>query len=160
MLLAVNARASFIPNDLTLGANVFTLKNDSLPRGIRNNNPLNIRENDRTDWDWQGEALVDTDSEFEVFTTPEYGIRAATRVLMSYRRRGIVKLSDIVATWAPPNENDTPAYVASVAKQTGFNAYQEITAEHYPDLLSAMIYHENGLQPYSETTIRNGVALA
>lgn len=129
-------------------------------RGLRNNNPLNIRENQRTDYDWEGESLLNTDSDFEEFTSPEYGIRAAVKIFNSYRRRGVVTLEQIVSTWAPSIENNTAAYVQSVASSTGFAPDDEMMAAHYPALIAAMIKHENGLQPYSMELIKSGIALA
>ena len=50
-------------------------------RGIRNNNPLNIRHSaDR----WQGAREEQTDKSFVQFTTMAYGYRAAWKVLESY----------------------------------------------------------------------------
>ncbi|KEQ15660.1 hypothetical protein GZ77_03500 [Endozoicomonas montiporae] len=132
----------------------------NLPRGIRNNNPLNIRENAGTDYQWEGERIKDDDPEFEEFTNPVYGIRAGARVLASYRRRGVVTLGDIIATWAPPTENDTESYINGVAQATGLQPYNTVEPNHYPALIAAMIRHENGIQPYSMELIRTGVALA
>ena len=47
------------------------------PRGIRNNNPGNIR---KSNVKWQGLAAEQTDGAFYQFTRPEYGIRALCRV--------------------------------------------------------------------------------
>ena len=44
------------------------------PRGIRNNNPLNIR---RTNTVWQGMKEELTDKEFVEFISMAYGYRAA-----------------------------------------------------------------------------------
>jgi len=130
------------------------------PRGIRNNNPLNIRENAQTDYEWQGERSTNDDAAFEEFIDPIYGIRAGARVLKSYRRRGIVTLADIVTTWAPPTENNTSSYIGSVAAATGLDRWTEIQEHHYPDLIAAMIHHENGIQPYSMELIKAGVTMA
>ncbi len=46
----------------------------SLPRGIRNNNPLNIR---RSKDKWQGLRALQTDTAFCQFETMAYGWRAA-----------------------------------------------------------------------------------
>lgn len=132
----------------------------ALPRGIRNNNPLNIRENNRADFDWLGEASIDFDDEFEVFQSPVYGYRAGARIIQSYNRRGITTLGDIISTWAPSNENDTESYIASVEKNTGFNRFTVITQTRLVDLFAAMTLHENGQQPYSRETIQQGINLA
>lgn len=129
-------------------------------RGLRNNNPLNIRENKRTDYDWEGEAAGDFDAEFEEFVAPEYGVRAAVRILRSYARRGVITLEGIISTWAPDSENDTESYIKSVSKKTNIGRFDIVTEKDYPRLLAAMIYHENGSQPYAMSVIEKGIALA
>ncbi len=133
----------------------------SLPRGVRNNNPGNIRENQRTDYDWEGEHVADLDSEFEEFKSAVYGIRAMARILKSYARRGVVYLVDIIYTWAPPSDgNDVRAYLEHVEKLTGIQGNQRVTEKDYPKLIAAIIKHENGINPYTMAYIEKGVALA
>lgn len=133
------------------------MKNNNQPRGIRNNNPLNIRENHLVDYDWQGEHELDIDPEFEEFVTPEKGIRAAARILKNYRdNRGLNTVSGIITRWAPPTENDTTSYIESVAVKVGIGRSEALTDYDYPELIKAMIYHENGQQPYSDSIIESG----
>lgn len=127
------------------------------PRGIRNNNPLNI---ERTGDQWQGMAEHQTDSRFIVFTDPRYGYRAAARILQNYAKRGIVTLADIVATWAPSTENDTLSYINSVAARVEMDPQDVVTADRVPHLLAAMTVHENGKNPYSFDLIQEGVSWA
>ena len=131
------------------------------PRGIRNNNPGNIRHND----DWQGMTEVQTDKDFVQFIAPEWGIRAMYRILMNYRNRyGLKTIPQIIDRWAPPTENETGAYILSVAKKLGVNPQyldlQALDISQYPALIEAIIFHENGQQPYSPETIAKGIALA
>lgn len=127
-----------------------------MPRGIRNNNPGNIEYSAANDWQGQ----TGTDGRYAIFTAPVWGIRAMARILNSYRARGVVTVEQIVTTWAPPNENHSAAYVASVVQRTGWAAGDIVTPDNYPRLLEAIIYHENGIQPYSWAVIEQGVALA
>lgn len=119
-------------------------------RGIRNNNPGNIRWGD----DWKGLVPVAqrTDKSFCQFITPEYGIRAMIIILRNYKRKhGLDTIEKIIHRWAPTNENDTQAYVNSVSKQTGIPADRAIDTTDSRvmiPLLEAIIKHENGLQPY------------
>lgn len=119
-------------------------------RGIRNNNPGNIRWGD----DWKGLVPVAqrTDKSFCQFITPEYGIRAMIIILCNYKRKhGLDTIEKIIHRWAPTNENDTQAYVNSVSKQTGIPADRAIDTTDSRimiPLLEAIIKHENGLQPY------------
>lgn len=126
-------------------------------RGLRNNNAGNIRWDNKTNW--LGQVGAD-DKGFIIFETPEHGIRAMTRVLQSYQRRGVVTLGDIIATWAPAIENDVEAYIKSVESQTGFKRGQVMFNQNYPELIAAIIKHENGRQPYAMSLILEGVSLA
>jgi hypothetical protein len=136
---------------------VYFMLNTAKPRGIRNNNPLNIRENHKVDYDWVGESLFDKDLDFEEFVSPVYGIRAAARILKNYRDKyDLNTVSGIINRWAPPIENDTQAYIESVADKVGINAHEPLAEVDYTRLISAMIYHENGQQPYSVDEIQQG----
>ena len=55
---------------------------DNLPRGLRNNNPLNIRKNQKTHW--LGQCDVSNDRDFVKFKSMPYGYRAAFKVLQNY----------------------------------------------------------------------------
>jgi hypothetical protein len=129
-------------------------------RGIRNNNPGNIRENERIDYDWIGEAVTDNDGDFEVFISPEYGIRAIGRILDTYARRGVQTVEGIIYTWAPPSENDSASYLSNVVTSTGFGRNAIVGRSDYLALVKAIIKHENGIQPYSDDLIHYGLNLA
>lgn len=139
---------------LTIGAP----KIMSTIRGIRNNNPMNIRLGDS----WQGLSPTQNDKSFAQFISPEYGIRAGAKNLMTYASRGVNTIEKIISTWAPPNENDTESYIKSVVSQTGFDRKKVISksAGDYLPLIKAIIRHENGINPYSDATIAQGIALA
>ncbi|MEN4702919.1 structural protein [Pantoea agglomerans] len=119
-------------------------------RGIRNNNPGNIRWGD----EWQGlvPQAQRTDKSFCEFISSEYGIRAMIIILRNYQSKyGLKTITGIVKRWAPPNENDTQAYIRSVATATNTDADKPIdmtdSRKLFP-LLQAIIRHENGSQPY------------
>lgn len=133
-----------------------TSHQSSMKRGIRNNNPGNIRHGD----DWQGMSPEQTDDDFVQFTKPEWGIRAMVRVLRSYARRNVNTVASIITTWAPDVENDTGAYISHVAQQLGVSPHDPIPESALPNLLAAIIKHENGVQPYSFVTINLGISLA
>lgn len=132
------------------------------PRGIRNNNPGNIRWGD----EWQG--LVDksqrTDKSFCQFISPEYGIRSMIIILRNYQsKHGLRTITGMIKRWAPPNENNTQAYIDSVAQATGTSADCLIdlndSRKLFP-LLQAIIRHENGVQPYDYGVFVNAFKLA
>lgn len=97
-------------------------------RGLRNNNPGNI---DRNQIKWQGMAEnQSSDGRFIVFQTPQYGIRAIAKVLMSYEHKyGINTIRGFINRWAPPVENNTLAYVNEVAKDCGVRPDQIIDVD-------------------------------
>jgi len=128
-------------------------------RGIRNNNPGNIRKGSSQ---WQGMSAEQSDKSFVQFVSPVYGIRALAKLLKNYQSRyGLNTVEGLISRYAPPNENITGAYVKSVANAIGVDARQPINVTQYlPTLVAAIIKHENGLQPYPESLILQGVALS
>lgn len=138
-----------------------TKPKDNLPRGIRNNNPGNIRRNDDP---WQGLEAVQTDTTFFVFKNPTYGIRALARLLINYQDKYKLRtIAAIIGRWAPATENDTSAYVHSVEKRTGFHASEILDMhrfDHIKPLVEAIIQHENGQQPYTDAQITKALVLA
>lgn len=91
-----------------------------ITRGIRNNNPFNIR---RSKQDWKGkrkvfQSLLDGsfgdgyDTDFEVFVSMDYGIRAGLVLLSTYiSRYHLTSVEDIISRFAPASENDTFRYI-------------------------------------------------
>ena len=129
------------------------------PRGIRNNNPGNIRLSSTT---WQGQvpSSEQTDPDFVQFSSPAYGIRAIAKILDSYASRGLNTVQSIINTWAPPTENDTAAYVDAVASSMGVDPNTTLSQGDQPALIAAIIDHENGSQPYTTAEIDTGVSMA
>lgn len=139
------------------GAALVTDVLSSGARGIRNNNPGNIRKSATV---WAGQASSQTDPAFVQFSAPEYGIRAMAKVLKTYLARGTDTISEIISTWAPSSENNTAAYIASVATQTGLAANSRISEADLSRVIPAIIQHENGAMPYSPALITKGIALS
>ena len=99
-----------------------------LPRGIRNNNPLNIRRSKDL---WMGLRAQQTDASFCQFESLEYGWRAAFYLLTRtyYHKYRLYTIRMIISKWAPPNENQTSKYIENVCRLTGI-APDEPTASH------------------------------
>lgn len=127
-------------------------------RGIRNNNPGNI---ERTRDRWRGmSADQSADERFVVFDSPEWGLRAMARVLRKYAAGGAVTVRAIINRWAPPTENVTSAYVAAVARELNVDPDTPLVLDAVlPELLAAIVRHENGTQPYGTTTIAQAIQL-
>jgi len=133
------------------------IQNMLTSRGLRNNNPGNIRLSNTT---WQGQSATQTDGSFIQFDSPEYGIRAIAKILNSYASRGINTVQDIINTWAPSTENNTAAYIQDVANQMGVSPDATVTDANKASLIAAIITHENGSQPYSQQQIDTGISMA
>ena len=119
------------------------------PRGIRNNNPLNIRIGN----DWKGERPNAKDKSFEEFTSMEYGIRAGFIILRKYITgyNGLTQkfntIEKMISRWAPAVENQTAAYISQVSKMTGIPATLKISFSQRSFMVAivdAMIYVECG----------------
>ncbi len=133
---------------------------DNPPRGVRNNNPGNIR---LSPTQWQGE-VAGTDTAFETFATPQDGIRAIQKIMVTYHDHyKLNSVADLIGRWAPPNENDTGAYEKFVAKHIGVTVDEPINVKNVDvatKLVSAIIAFENGFNPYPDDMIRQGIEAA
>ena len=131
-------------------------------RGVRNNNPLNIRYG--SNWEGMVKNSKELDRSFCVFKDVRYGIRAGAKLFLNYKRfYGIDTIRGIVSRFSPPEENDTTAYCEDVCKRMG--KAREESLDLYNggimlSLLKAIIRHENGYQPYSDEEIKAGMYLA
>ncbi len=130
------------------------------PRGIRNNNPGNIRWSSSA---WQGldKDGKSKDASFCVFVSPEYGIRALAKLLFNYYNKYNLKtIRQIINRYAPTNENNTSAYVKHVCDKVGVLPDDKIQLSDFKKLIEGIILHENGIQPYSDEVIKKGLSLA
>ena len=129
-----------------------------MTRGLRNNNPLNIRHSaDR----WQGARIMQTDKDFVQFKDIKWGFRAAWKILdtycLTFKKEGkAYNVKNIIGRWAPPTENDTDAYVRAVVKLSGLGGNENMPRpKHYWNfeevdklvrLIRAMVCVENGIK--------------
>ncbi|MHC3039962.1 MULTISPECIES: hypothetical protein [Klebsiella pneumoniae complex] len=133
--------------------------NSSAARGLRNNNPGNIEAGSNS---WDGQA--GSDGRFAKFVTPEHGIRALGKNLLSYQRQGYDTVSEIVNRWAPASDgNNTEAYIAALCKKLNVTPNDQLNMSDINtlrQLCAGIIQHENGKQPYSEDQLNTGVSAA
>ena len=134
-----------------------------LPRGIRNNNPLNIR---RSKDKWKGLRAVQADAQFCQFETLEYGWRAAFYLLTRtyYHKYRLYTIRTIVNKWAPPSENNSKAYVENVSRLTGIDPDETLgipseKPTRWIALGMAMAVQENGFESLDFFAILRGWAL-
>lgn len=132
-----------------------------IPRGIRLNNPTNIRLSSAP---WQGQSDEQDDPDFMTFTQPWFGIRAAAIILGNYQKHdGCTCIEQFINRWAPPEENNSDSYIKHVVSLTGIDRYQPCDTTSYNDcrkLVLAIIQHENGQMPYDNATVDKGLSMA
>jgi len=120
-----------------------------LPRGIRNNNPGNLKYSSNA---WNGKLPLDPsiDAVYERFDTPHNGIRALARDMQTKINRGLDTVKKIIEEYAPPQENNTAAYIEHVAQVvTDGDENKPLTADKQTlqELAKTIIKHENGTKP-------------
>ena len=90
-----------------------------------NNNPGNIRA---TDIPWDGKT--GSKNGFEVFDTPESGVRAMGKLLQTYEsKHGLNTVEGIISRYAPPLENPTESYISFVKENLGIERDTEISTQ-------------------------------
>lgn len=121
----------------------------SVPRGIRNNNPLNIRKGNN----WKGERKVQTDKAFEEFETLQYGLRAGLKLIRNQisgfngSRPKFNTIGKLIKVWAPPSENQTLRYVDFVCQAVGkqpFDIIRDDDRKLICEIARAMAFVECG----------------
>jgi hypothetical protein len=113
-----------------------------ISRGIRNNNPGNIR----IGINWLGRVIPGKDVSFVEFKTMPFGVRALYIDLINKHKSGLNTIQKVIYKYAPPSENLTDAYVSAVAQSMGIPANQVFspTAKNFTAFVKAIVKHENG----------------
>lgn len=131
------------------------------------NNPGNVRWAASTHW--VGQVGRDTARNLCIFDTTAHGIRALTRVIVSYVTYDKCEtVRDIIYRWAPPDKNGagdhnpTDAYMENVCAWTEYTAYSkaELTSAWLLPFVKAVIRQENGRVIYTDDEISAGIVLA
>lgn len=132
---------------------------ETTPRGLRNNNPLNIEKTNAKPW--RGEIRPSQDPRFAQFESIEHGYRAAFKLLNNYQKlHGCTVLSDFINRWAPPAENNTSAYLKEVCRRARLEDVSTIdTRDEYTmrKIVAAMHYVENGVEADPEAVRRGWI---
>lgn len=137
--------------------------NGDLPRGIRNNNPGNVEHSPSNKW--LGLADNPSDGRYCRFDNPRYGIRAFVLLLLKYQTEYRLKtISAMLNRYAPRQDNNaTDAYIEHVAKAAGVTGKTPVSIRDFRTakaIVTAIIDFENGMQPYPEALIVEGIAAA
>jgi len=139
----------------------------SVPRGIRNNNPGNLK----ADVNWA--FMIGEDSAgmtgggpgFAIFDDVTHGVRALAKDLTTkINKDGLDTIRGIVEKYAPPIQNVTSAYITSVSDDTNIGPDDQLTADGptIALLVRAIINHENGESAsydyIQDSDIANGIS--
>ncbi len=133
-------------------------------KGLRNNNPGNIRY---TGTDWMGLDNPPQVDGFCRFTDAFFGLRAAGINALTIYERGARTLYDFGHVWAPPTDNngadDYGQSLAGIIDQEGITArvrYPFTTQPGMASLLGAITKQENGVNPYPADLISRAATAA
>lgn len=130
---------------------------DGIPRGLRLNNPGNIRPGAG----FFGE--IGDDGGYAKFDSDAAGIRAIQRLLRTYGNQyGINTLRGLANRYAPPSDNNpTDNYIEFLSQKTGIDPDEPINlAERGADIIPAIIGFEQGQQPFSQDMINKAIGAA
>jgi hypothetical protein len=117
------------------------LNNPQVPRGIRNNNPGNLKI---TPIKWQGKISPSADNTFEQFEGAVYGIRALfTDVMGDYANDGSRTIMQIIKEFAP-DYNEAYIKILETATGVGRNSPLPATADTFIALVRGIMNFENG----------------
>lgn len=136
----------YIPPQPAGTAETKNLLGQNYPRGMKNNNPGNIRISGNA---WNGKIPVsqNTDGTFEQFTFYKYGVRAMLKLIRNYIGQGHNTIAKIINRYAPDTENHTTAYINFVAQNSGVNPNATINLNDFvllQSIIIAMAHFENG----------------
>lgn len=152
----------------------------SLSLAERNKNLLNLKHNPKVRWPkvrWLGLHEPPSDGTFCRFRTDEDGIRAAARNALTLQARGLVTVVRLllgdkgrpgqpgdIAGWAPPTENYTEVYIATVAEHMGVSpdlVFDLRDRRYSVPLFERMIQVETGKRGACDrATLERGLAAA
>ena len=122
-----------------------------LPRGLRNNNPLNLIISD-TPWLGKVDREHNTDGTFEQFMTLELGYRAAiVNIRTMIRRDRLDTINTLIPRWAPePNPAQVEHYIDYVSRRSYIGRSDRLLYANKNQicrLVHAMALFENGIRP-------------
>lgn len=126
---------------------IMTTNPTKMSRGLRNNNPGNIRLGS---FRYKGEKAESSDTAFRQFESVEWGYRAMFVLLHTYaKKHGCCTLRQIINRYAPPIENHTDNYIRRVTHTTHLSPDEKISttdAATMTAVVAAMSEVENGVK--------------
>src|SRR6185437_601076 len=112
-------------------SNEAAVTNPTAPAPVRNNNP----------------GAMMPGGKLAQYPDMQTGLQALDQNLASYGKQGVNTISGVISKWAPPNENDTQAYIKDVSQRLGISPNQKIDLSNplqRQALSTAISLHENG----------------
>jgi SPP1 gp7 family putative phage head morphogenesis protein len=106
----------------------------------RTHNPGNIFYDNSNNWKGQ----LGTDGRSVIFSTPELGHRAIHMTLVTKGKKGRT-LAEGIASYAPPNENNTSRYIKNVETWSGISRLtplKDLSDKQIEDVVNAIIRQE------------------
>lgn len=151
--------AGFIPKDYLSYPTVASQPNPALATGMTNeSNRINVAKDTKfervrsfrnnnfgnIEFRNQAGATMGDAGRFARWETPEEGLRAVSNQLVRYftgktTGRQLSTVKDIINTWAPSAENNTPGYIDSVAKAIGVAPTQPLDLLNNPQQMREMV---------------------
>lgn len=130
-------------------------------RGEANSNPFNLEFGGII---WEGMADPPSDGTFCKFTADAWGLRAGFRDLYeAWLHDGLTTIEKLITHYAPPNENDTAAYIAAVSSAMNIDPATGLNLADAGQLLAlgtSIITHENGECIYTASQLSEAVSAA
>jgi hypothetical protein len=102
-----------------------------LPAPLRNNNP----------------GAMMPGGKLAQYPDMQTGLQQMDANLASYGKQGVNTLTGVISKWAPPNENNTQAYIQDVSQRLGINPTQPIDLSNpavRQAISTGIMLHENG----------------
>lgn len=129
------------------------------PLGLRNNNPGDFRVGIA----WQG--MIGAENGFITFQDVTWGLRALALDLINNINKGNDTITTFITQYAPPSENDTVGYIASVSSDTGLDPNTQLGTDNdtIHSMMRAIINKEIGVNyspQISDTDIDTGIGMA
>lgn len=127
-------------------------------RAERNNNPGNIEFRGQA-----GAVPEDGSGRFAKFSSTADGVAALVSQLRRYGARGRDTLTKIMEKYAPPEENNTKAYIASLSKKLGVGADQTLdlnNADTLAGLVKGISKYESGADFLQDGDVLSGLKMA
>jgi uncharacterized protein (TIGR02594 family) len=127
-------------------------------RNWRNNNPGNLEYGDFA----KSKGAIGTDGRFAIFPSPEAGRAAKSQLLFEGKRYKDNTIEGAISAYAPPNENNTAAYISNVSKSLGLpptTKMSSLNEDQRKVLLDAIQKQEGGVRPGKIETLKEGLGI-